>query len=389
MKGDDHDSLTALTDKKPKLAILYQQMSPTRVPVFDALHRTLGERVRVFYPCVVEGDRDARWQVPVHHRYHLLKARSVSYTLYSMKRYVHVNPDVYAALAAYDPDCVTIYNLNVTSLIAWYYTRVRNKRFIVATDACLRSDRKNTVLHRIVRRMVIPTATAAVGTSRNSLDLFNRYGDFSGRYFYCYLCADNERFAPFRSQPREYDLAFAGQFIPRKMPHFFADVVARIQRRKQDVSAVLLGDGPQRPEVLARLDAMGVRYRYTGFAPTEDVPKYLAAARLFLFPSLLDAYGVVANEAMAVGTPVIISPEPGAAGEVVLDRITGSVLPLDADAWATSALELLNDSCERERLSRAAFQHVQKYNFDVAARGLKEAFDYAMDGRRASNEVGR
>jgi glycosyltransferase involved in cell wall biosynthesis len=361
-----------------KLAIIYQHMSPTRVPVFDALYEMLGDRMRVFYATTLEGDRDKKWSVPAHHPYYLLKARSFSYTLFSLKRYVHFNLDIYLALREYHPECVIIYNFHPTSLLAWVYTRIHRKKFIVATDGCLKSDRKNTPFHFLLRKAIIPTAVAAVGTSKGSLDLFNLYADFTQRYFNCYLCADNARFAPFRQQSREYDVMFAGQFIPRKMPHFFTDVVAEMKKTKPDVSAVLLGDGPQRQEVLARLDALGVRYRYAGFVPMEEVPSVYASARLFLFPTQLDAYGVVANEALAVGTPVISNDEPGAAREVILHDVTGYVLPLDVRLWSERALELLSQPERYRRMSDAGFAHVQKYTFQAAAQGLKNAFEYVV-----------
>lgn len=361
-----------------RLAILYQHMSPTRVPVFDALHHMLSDRMQVFYPTALEGDRDKQWSVQARHPYRLLRARSLSYTLFSLKRYVHFNPDIYAALREYDPACVIIYNFHPTALLAWVYTRIHRKQFIVATDGCLKSDRKNSPLHPFIRRAVIPTAVAAIGTSRGSLDLFNRYADFDGRYFNCYLCADNARFAPFRNHPREYDVMFAGQFIDRKMPHFFVDVVAEMLKSKPDVSAVMLGDGPLREEVLARLDGLGVRYRYAGFVPMDEVPSVYGSARLFLFPSKLDAYGVVANEALAVGTPVISNDEPGAAGEVILHDQTGYILPLNPKIWAEYALRLLRTKELYRRISDAGFAHVQKYTFRAAAEGLKQSFEYAL-----------
>jgi len=349
-------------------------MSPTRVPVFDALYEILGDEMKMFYPTTLEGDRDKKWSVQAHHPHHLLKARSFAYTLFSMKRYVHFNPDIYSALCRFDPDCVIIYNFHPTSLLAWLYTRIHRKKFIVATDGCLKSDRKNTPFHFLLRKAIIPTAVAAVGTSKGSLDLFNLYADFTQRYFNCYLCADNARFAPFRQQPREYDVMFAGQFIERKLPHFFVDVVTEMKKIKPDVSAVLLGDGPQRQEVTSRLDALGIRYRYAGFLPREELPLVYASARVLLFPTLLDAYGVVANEALAVGTPVICNDEPGAAGEVVLNGVTGYVLPLDAKVWAERAIELLTHPERYRQISDAGFAHVQKYTFEAAAQGLKHAF---------------
>jgi len=364
---------------RPRLAILYQHMSPTRVPVFDALYKLLGDSMMVFYPAVLEGDRDRRWSADqVQHPHQMLRPRSFSYELSSMKRYVHFNVDILPALRRFGPDCIAIWNFNPTMLLAWLYALVKRTRFIVGTDGCLRADRHNTWLHPAVRRLVIPSADAVVGTSVGSRDLFVRYGARSEQYFNCWLCADNERFAPFRHQERQFDVLFSGQFIDRKLPHFFVDVIGEMQKTKPDVSALLIGNGPLAGEVRQRLSALGVRYDMRGFLAQEELPRAYASARLLLFPSKLDAYGVVANEALAVGTPVIANEEPGAVGEVILDGRTGYVLPLDAAAWAQTAVRLLSDVELYRRISDAGFLHVQSYTYEAAADGLRRAFEYAM-----------
>jgi glycosyltransferase involved in cell wall biosynthesis len=360
-----------------KLAIIYQHMAPTRVPVFDELSRILGDRMMVFYPTSMEGDRRREWLVPANHPHKVLDSRSVAYSLFGMKRYVHWSPGMWRELTTFAPDCLVVYNFHPAALAGWAYAMAHRKKFVVATDGCLKSDRKNSPLHPLLRKTIIPTAVAAVGTSRGSFDLFNRYADFRGRYFTCHLCADNAASARYRENPRRFDLMFAGQFIPRKLPHFFVDVVEEIRKKRPEVSVLLMGDGPERESVLNRLSSLGVRYQYEGFVPNERVAPTFASARLFLFPTTLDAYGVVANEALAVGTPVMCNDEPGAAGEVVIDGRTGYVLPLDPKLWAEMALALLSDSDRYRRFYDAGFQHVQQYSFRAAAAGLNAAFEYA------------
>ena len=364
---------------KPRLAILNQQMWPTRVPVYDLLYQELGDRFKVFYPTLLEGDRDSRWLKSANHPFHLLKSRSISYTLFSLRRYVHFNPDIIPALRHFDPDCVIIYGFYPTALMAWAYTLIRKKKFVVATDGCLKSDRKNLFVHRLLRRLIIPTAVAAVGTSHGSLDLFNQYSNFNERFFYNYLCVDNKWYASYRYSPRKYDVMFAGQFVERKMPFFFVDVVAKMKEKKTDLSAVLIGDGPLRTKTLERLMSIGIQYQYDGFVPNEELAKYYGSARILLFPTKLDAYGIVANEALAVGTPVISNDEPGAAGEVILHNRTGYVLPLDDKIWAEHALRLLGDQELYERISEAGFDHIQKYSLQSSVQGLLDVFEYAMN----------
>lgn len=295
-----------------------------------------------------------------------------------MRRYVHFNPDVWGVLRRFDPTCVAIWNFNPTMLLGALYARAHRRRLIVATDACLKSDRFNTPVHGIVRRLMIPGADAVVGTSVGSRDLFLRWGASADAYFNCWLVVDLERYARERRHEREYDLLFSGQLIERKLPHFFVDVVERVSARRPETSVLVLGEGRLSGSVASRLEKLGVRYKMAGFVQQADLPAAYGSARLLLFPSKLDAYGVVANEALAVGTPVICNDEPGAAGEVVLDGKTGRILPLDPERWAGAVLELLGDPVKYHALSDAGFAHVQNYSAARAAEGLRLAFAYAL-----------
>ena len=58
---------------------------------------------------------------------------------------------------------------------------------------------------------------------------------------------------------------------------------------------------------------------FHGFAAQRELPDLYRSAKVFLFPTLADVWGVVANEACAAGLPVIVSPHAGVAGELVRD----------------------------------------------------------------------
>ena len=107
------------------------------------------------------------------------------------------------------------------------------------------------------------------------------------------------------------------------------------------------------------------------------LPDYYAQSRLLLLPTSADCWGVVINEAMIAGTPVITTEWTAAAGELVLHERNGYVLPLDVAG--------LGLGCERIALER--FQvgvlfpmrpagQCKQFNYDRAAAGILDAFAY-------------
>jgi glycosyltransferase involved in cell wall biosynthesis len=115
----------------------------------------------------------------------------------------------------------------------------------------------------------------------------------------------------------------------------------------------VVGDGPARPELEARTAAGGVgeALAWTGFR--RDVPALLAAADLFVLPSLDDAFPTAILEAMAAGLPVVAT-RAGGIPEIVDDGATGLLVPPgDAAALARAVSALLADPAARRALGEA------------------------------------
>ena len=106
------------------------------------------------------------------------------------------------------------------------------------------------------------------------------------------------------------------------------------------------------------------------------------SARIFLFPTRADVWGVVANEACAAGLPVLVTPHAGVAGELVVDGKNGFVRELDIDSWTDCALRLLQHPARCAAFGRHSELLVEPYHFDAAARGMAEAALAALAPRQ-------
>jgi glycosyltransferase involved in cell wall biosynthesis len=102
------------------------------------------------------------------------------------------------------------------------------------------------------------------------------------------------------------------------------------------------------------------------------------SAKVFLFPTEADVWGVVANEACAAGLPVIISPNAGAADELVVDKQNGFVRKIDLEQWADCAATLLSNDGLREAYGQRSRMMIEPYNFDQSAHGIVEAVRAAL-----------
>ncbi|TBR29747.1 MAG: glycosyltransferase, partial [Reyranella sp.] len=105
--------------------------------------------------------------------------------------------------------------------------------------------------------------------------------------------------------------------------------------------ALLVGDGPARTEIEGLMAPFGARVRFAGAVPRAELPALYAAADLYLWPAINEAYGMAFLEAQAAGLPVVAG-RTGGVPAVVADGVTGLLTPIgDAASFATAEVRLL------------------------------------------------
>ena len=365
--------------RRIRVAIVTNIPAPYRLPVYDYLMAEGDIDLKLFYCSGKEPDRAwdiAKTTVPVQY----LRERYITFS----GRYIHVNPDVWDALKAFKPDVVITTGFNPTHLIAIAYARWHGALHVAMTDGTLRSEKVLYLVHRTVRRLVFAGTAAFVGASEGSFDLYKTYGINQRRMFKSHLCANNPAFLNQAIPEKRIDFIFCGRFVAIKNPMFALDVAREtaIQLGRK-VSIKFLGSG-ELDEIIKQhaLDMQDlVEVHFPGFATQAELPRHYAKARVMLFPTSWDPWGVVANEACAAGLPVIVTPEAGVAGELVQHEINGFVLPLDLARWVDAAVILLQDENLYARMSAASRNSVVDYTYDNAAAGLAQAVRFAMGDR--------
>jgi glycosyltransferase involved in cell wall biosynthesis len=165
-----------------------------------------------------------------------------------------------------------------------------------------------------------------------------------------------------------------------KNPLFALDVaLAAANKLGRKVNILFVGSGSLEPQLkaAAALRPDLAEATFHGFARQSELPDLYRSARLFLFPTLYDVWGVVGNEACAAGLPVLVSPHAGVAGELVMNFENGFICNLDVDLWANRAVLLLTREELWQHFSRRSLALVRQYNFDNAALGFLNACRFA------------
>jgi len=152
--------------------------------------------------------------------------------------------------------------------------------------------------------------------------------------------------APFLAAPRpapsdEPVFLFCGQMIARKGVDVLLEAFARVPRGR----LLLVGREAELPQMLAELPStVRARVDYAGFQPPEELPHFFARAHVFVLPSRYDGWGVVVNQALGAGLPILCSDQVGAGLDLVTPEVNGLRFPAgDATALAAAMQRCVNE----------------------------------------------
>lgn len=362
-----------------RIVLVTNHPPPFRIPIYNEVARTPGIELHAIFCSPREPNR--QWDLPPMHFPHaFLKERFVQ----RGSNFIHNNPDVFRTLRRMQPDVIVTTGFNPTHLYAFAYALMRGIPHVPMTDGTDLSEKVLSSLHKTIRRLVYARSQAFIAASHGGLRLYENYGIASRRCFQSCLCADNDAFSPptpLLAAEKCYDLIFCGRIVQEKNPLFTLDVAAAAARRLgRRVSLLYVGTGEQDDDVRreAARQAEWVDVTFHGHASQQKLPELYASARIFMFPTVHDAWGVVANEASAAGLPTIVSPRAGVAGELVVDGENGFVCELDQATWTDRVVLLLTNHVLYQRFSRRSRDIVGNYTFKHAADGIIDACRLAV-----------
>ena len=138
---------------------------------------------------------------------------------------------------------------------------------------------------------------------------------------------------------------------------------------------VVLGDGTLRGELEQRVAALGLgtRVLMPGFKQYPDLPLYYGLAQAFILASTTEQWGLVVNEAMASGLPVLVSERCGCAHDLVQPGVNGYTFdPRDVSALTGVMVRLAENEDERRAMGEASANLIEAWSPDVFAGNLIE-----------------
>jgi glycosyltransferase involved in cell wall biosynthesis len=368
-----------------RIAVVTGLPTPYREPVFERLANRKGVELKVFYCTHSHGN--VAWSGGGSHDFEYVKEFPRNFTPKRFQRLPflgYTNFGLSAALRDFEPEFVVVYGYNQsTHWLAFRYCLANGVPFALRSDSNVHIDLGASWRNQIRRgllRWLVKRAAAVLPVGSANRGYWEAFGAKPSQIHLAPYAVDNDRIARTvgvrRSDPEgRVRFLYVGRLLPRKGVDLLIEAFNRIADDRSTLTIV--GDGPEAAALMAAQSTSAAsRTTWTGKRSNDEALRQYADADVFVLPSRYEPWGLVVNEAMAAGLPVIADRRCGAAIDLIDEGITGRRLEeLSIDALGAAMSEYVADPHRARRHGLAARERIQHWNFDRTVDGFLEAYD--------------
>lgn len=237
------------------------------------------------------------------------------------KQYMHLTPGYIWHLLKFRPHALISNEMGLRTMIALAYGTIFHKPVWVWWGGTVHTERKIGFVRKCLRKCVSRWASRWISYGQSSTEYLLSLGINRDRVLQIQNAVDEQRFTQscepeMRLGPSPV-LLYVGQFIARKGVELLLNAAAAVQTDGREFSLLLVGSGRDKPLLEQRVKDLGLKnVHFRPSLPPDRMPSVYRSGDVLVFPTLEDPWGLVANEAMLSGLPVLCSKYAGCAEEL-------------------------------------------------------------------------
>jgi 1,2-diacylglycerol 3-alpha-glucosyltransferase len=288
-----------------------------------------------------------------------------------------INPNVVAISGYSEPGMLCI--------LCW---SIWNNKPIILFSPSKEDDKTRIWWQERLKSLIIKRYKSALVGGKSHREYLVQLGLNSDAIFLGYNVVGNKNFHPdnIRHLPRPINKSYflaINRFISKKNLSLLISAYAQYRQENSNLlwDLVLSGDGQLRPQIEQQINELGLTefVHLPGFLQQEELLPYFAHANCFIHASIQEQWGLVVNEAMAAGLPVIVSNCCGCFEDLVIEGVNGFGFdPTNQQALTDLMLKMSSEEVDLIAMGEASLQHIQKYSPDYFAQGLMQAVKYSL-----------
>ena len=369
------------------IALLFSNYGPYHIARLESLNDTSVKNLQAVGIELSRAEKKYPWQTELNSLnipiISVIKNSALEETRFNLlieqllKTLREVNPTVLAISGYFKP----------SMLIALFWCKLRNKPAILFSETT-ESDFERVWWKEKLKSFIVKQFKAALVGGQPHKRYLTKLGMPEEAIFVGYDVVGNNIFHPdkikhlFKPIDRPFFLTI-NRFIKKKNLPFIINSYAKY-RQKAGESAwdlVLCGDGEMRIQLQQQISNLNLQevVHLPGFLQQPEMLPYFAHAGCFIHGSTTEQWGLVVNEAMAAGLPVLVSDSCGCFEDLIVEGVNGFGFdPYNSQQLTDLMLTITHKDFDREKIGKAALKHINNFSPQQFADGLAEAAKYAV-----------
>ena len=371
-----------------RLVILTEIIAPYRIPVFNVLARRAGLDLHVIF--LAETDETLRqWRV---YKNEICFSHQIlpSWRWRAGKNSFLINRGLWSALNKVSPQVIICGGYNyAASWEALLWARRHEVAFVLWSESNSQDARGGQAWVESLKAYFLRHCDRFVVPGKASFEYLRSLGSPEASILTAPNAVDNTFFAiqaeNARAHPTEFReklelpsrfILFVGRLVTEKGVFDLIEAYAKLESGlRSEVGLVFAGNGVSREELAQQAKRISpATVCFPGFAQREDLAGLYALAETLVLPTHSDPWGLVVNEAMACGLPIIVSSVAGCSADLVEDGWNGYVVPpRDSEKFSVAIDSLLRQPELKRQMSSHSSERIRNYSPEACADGLAAA----------------
>lgn len=296
---------------------------------------------------------------------------------------------IFKLLSKLNPDILALSGYSEIGIItALVWAKIHHKKTILFSES-KEDDTLRVFYKELIKKNIISLYDVAIVGGIPHQRYLEKLGMHSNAIFLGYDVIQNNDFTPNIIRQlttpiqNPYFLAI-NRFIPKKNLIFLITAYAKYLK-SIDIGLVwdlvICGDGELRSQIETIIKDLDIQdhVHLTGFLQQDELLPYLAHAKCFIHASTTEQWGLVVNEAMASGLPVIVSNRCGCYEDLIIEGVNGFGFdPENLQQLTDLMMKMSSNEVNLQKMGKAALEHIKNFSPDRFAKGLIQSVDHAL-----------
>ncbi|MCL4460030.1 MAG: glycosyltransferase family 4 protein [Chloroflexi bacterium] len=385
-----------------KVILIHNIISPHVVPQFQKLAQRPGLELKVYF--LSETEENRRWRIKPAYGFAYQVLPKITLTLRHQDLFsYHINPTVILHLLRDAPDVVVSAGWDsLAAQSSFLFCKVRHLPFVLWSGSTINEPSWRRDVSLPLVKFIVRHSDAYIAYGTRAKEYLIHLGAPAERIFISINTVDTEYFQS-NSMMSEVEKAalterlgiqttktilYVGQLIERKGVTHLLRAYALLKREYSDVSLLIVGYGYQEGELKDICEREQIEdVVFLGHIDVSEVPRFYGLADLFVLPSSEEVWGLVINEALACGLPVITTNKVGASVDLVKEGKNGYIVEAGNVVQLYQSMKrVITDTALAKAMGVVSRQLSEKFTIDSTVDGLISAIRYAANTRRRDRQ---